>query len=108
MNVVMPTATSSMHTDPALSAASTKTAERGLTVLKSLLDNKVMKENCKAIYAAATSTGKQDADDELVKVRQQKETSNRYPFLDYTPNNLCQTIVHLYVVLDQVFCELWI
>lgn len=54
MNVVMPTATSSMHTDPALSAASSKTAERGLKVLKSLHDDSdTTKNDCKAIYNAA-------------------------------------------------------
>lgn len=54
MNVVMPTATSSMHTDPALAATSRKTAQRGLKVLKGLLnESDAAKENCKAIYRAA-------------------------------------------------------
>ena len=45
-----------MHTDPALSAASSKTAERGLKVLKSLLDESdAAKNNCKAIYCAAVA-----------------------------------------------------
>jgi hypothetical protein len=47
-----------MHTDPALMAASSKTAERGIKVLKSLLDNPIMKGNCIAIYAA--SIGEKD------------------------------------------------
>lgn len=73
MNVVMPTATSSMHKDPALSEASSKTAARGLLVLKALLENDSMvKENCKAIYAAA-SLNRESNDDgvdrKLVEVR---------------------------------------
>jgi uncharacterized protein (DUF736 family) len=68
MNVVMPTATSSMHTDSELAAASQKTAERGMRVLSVLLDNPIAKHNCAAIYAA--SSGKQaNSDSDLVKVR---------------------------------------
>jgi hypothetical protein len=68
MNVVMPTATSSMHTDPELIVASKQTAERGIRVLSILLDNPITKRNCVAIYAA--SSGKQvNADADLVKVR---------------------------------------
>jgi hypothetical protein len=71
MNVVMPTATSSMHTDSELAAASQKTAERGMRVLTSLLDNPITKQNCAAIYAA--SSGKQvNADSDLVKVSTRK------------------------------------
>jgi hypothetical protein len=56
MNVVMPTATSSMHTDSALSAASRKTAERGLKVLRSLLkESDAAKDHCKAIYCATVA-----------------------------------------------------
>jgi hypothetical protein len=79
MNVVMPTATSSMHTDPALSAASQKTAERGLKVLKSLLkESDAAKDHCKAIYSAAVAELKENEhhantldrfDAERVKVR---------------------------------------
>jgi hypothetical protein len=61
MNVVMPTATSSMNTDPALSAASQKTAERGLKVLKSLLkESDAAKDHCKAIYCAAVAKLKEN------------------------------------------------
>lgn len=68
MNVIMPTATSSAHKDPDLSAASIKTAERGLRVLKSLLDNETMKKNCKAIYVASSGSDVGGVDEELVKV----------------------------------------
>jgi hypothetical protein len=68
MNVVMPTATSSMHTDAKLAAASQKTAERGMRVLTVLLDNPITKQNCAAIYAS--SSGKEvNSDSDLVKVR---------------------------------------
>lgn len=54
MNVVMPTAMSSMHTDPELSANAARTARRGIRVLKYLQDkNESVKTNCDAIRAAA-------------------------------------------------------
>lgn len=68
MNVVMPIAASSMHTESALATASQKTAERGIRVLNMLLDNPTTKRQCVAIYAATSGKhGKADAD--LVKVR---------------------------------------
>ena len=71
MNVVMPTATSTMHTDSALMAASSKTAERGMRMLMSLLDNPTMKENCVAIYTASAGkeSMKNNVDTKLVEVR---------------------------------------
>jgi len=71
MNVVMPTATSSMHTDPALATASSKTAERGLKILEYLLDDATMQENCNAIYAVSVGkeTSAKDVDAGLVEVR---------------------------------------
>lgn len=54
MNVVMPTAMSSMHTDPELSANAARTARRGIRVLKYLQDkNESVKTNCDAIRAVA-------------------------------------------------------
>lgn len=64
----MPTATSSMHMDPELAAASQKTAERGIRVLSTLLDNPITKRNCAAIYAASSGK-KANADADLAKVR---------------------------------------
>jgi hypothetical protein len=45
----MPTATSSMHTDPSLSEASIRTAERGITILRTLMGSELARKNCRAI-----------------------------------------------------------
>ena len=73
MNVVMPTAMSSMHTDPELSANAARTARRGVRVLKYLQDkNESVKTNCDAIRAVAAGddTENCDRDEERVEVSQ--------------------------------------
>jgi len=70
MNVVMPTAMSSMHTDPELSANAARTARRGIRVLKYLQDkNESVKTNCDAIRAVAAGddTENCDRDEERVE-----------------------------------------
>lgn len=59
MNVVMPTAMSTMHTDSQLQASSKQTAERGVRILKALLSldpDGLAERNVRAIYTAADST----------------------------------------------------
>jgi hypothetical protein len=56
MNVVMPTATSSMHKKPELAEASLKTAQRGIRVLLAIVDKPAVQENCQAIFEAATGS----------------------------------------------------
>ena len=69
MNVVMPTAMTTMHTDPEQQNASRLTAERGLRILQhlnTLCESKV-KENCDAmLVAAAQDAADNDDDDGLV------------------------------------------
>ena len=71
--MVMPTATSSMHTDPSLSEASMRTAERGKTILKTLMGSELARKNCRAIYQASLVQEPDETDDsvdeELVEVR---------------------------------------
>ena len=56
MNVIMPTATASMHDDPLLAKSSRMTAERGTKVLLSLFkDVEALRINCLAILCAACS-----------------------------------------------------
>ena len=70
MNVVMPTAVSSMHDDPALADASKRTAQRGRKVLMTMLDNIEMRKNCRAIYKASIQYDSDNViEDDLVKVR---------------------------------------
>lgn len=64
MNVIMPTAMSTMHTDDTLQASSARTAERGIRILKHLatLDPDGVKPVCTAILAA-TSDSKETTGD---------------------------------------------
>ena len=53
MNVIMPTAMITMHTDAELSQNSAKTAKRGAKIVKALIEKPGMKEQCIAIYNVA-------------------------------------------------------
>jgi len=70
MNVIMPTAMTTMHQDPLLAANSAKTAQRGTRILQALLqddDNQVqekVRQTCKAIYEVATTTTVEDDNDD--------------------------------------------
>ena len=69
MNVVMPTAMTSMHTDPEMSNNAAKTAKRGTRVLKHLQDkDDSVKTNCDAIRAVATGGGADSCVEERVEV----------------------------------------
>ena len=74
MNVVMPTAMTSMHTDPELSNNAAQTAKRGIRVLKYLQDKKdSVKTNCDAIRAVATGDGADSCVEERVEVSKEME-----------------------------------
>lgn len=60
MNVIMPTAMVTMHTDSRLSESSSKTAARGAKFLMTLKDNAEVQRNMKAIYAVATGDSSSD------------------------------------------------
>ena len=69
MNVIMPTAMTSMHTDPDLQKNSSMTAERGIKILNILKDHPDTPMHCKAIYDVATTSienGDAKQDDSLV------------------------------------------
>uniref|UniRef100_A0A7S4S0L9 Uncharacterized protein n=1 Tax=Ditylum brightwellii TaxID=49249 RepID=A0A7S4S0L9_9STRA len=92
MNVIMPTAMVTMHTDPNLSSSSAKTAKRGKVILSTLLqdeadgekDDFLALDNCLAMLEAADAAINtmevemddddddddegDDVDEELVKV----------------------------------------
>lgn len=67
MNVIMPTAMVTLHTDRDLSDSSKATAAKGIVVAKFLMREEHMKENCMAIIGAITldTTG---CDPKLVEV----------------------------------------
>ena len=70
MNVIMPTAMSTMHTDPTLIESSAKTAKRGKKVLCSLKDRQETKNQIKAILSAVFSVRNNvESDSADVKVR---------------------------------------
>lgn len=72
MNVVMPTAMTSMHTDPELADNAAQTAKRGIRVLKYLQDKEdSVKTNCDAIRAVATGDGADNCVEERVVVSEE-------------------------------------
>jgi len=89
MNVIMPVAMTTMHTDEESAARSATTAQRGIRVLKALLlssssDIPELPENVEAIWEVArssTTTLKDDeavtftSDKKLIKVREEQKRS---------------------------------
>lgn len=69
MNVIMPVAMTSMHTDPLLSSNSGKTAKRGIKILKAILDKPGTVEQCQAIYNVAKGDIEDVENDKDIKVR---------------------------------------
>jgi hypothetical protein len=58
MNVIMPTAMITMHTDKDMSQQSARTAERGIRVLQALRERlPIVSEECHAILAVAQGRG---------------------------------------------------
>ena len=55
MNVVMPTAMMSLHTDASMSASAAKTAERAKIILRKLSKSKILQQNIEGILAAASN-----------------------------------------------------
>lgn len=74
MNVVMPTAMTTMHTDATLSASSAITAQRAKRIIKALIkDNPAMSENCAAIVTAALAESTMETNnDDLVNVSEKE------------------------------------
>lgn len=54
MNVIMPTAMTSIHEDPELKSCASKTADNGLKILRLLKGESDVVSNCKAIYQVAS------------------------------------------------------
>ena len=54
MNVIMPTAMTSIHEDPELKDCAKKTADNGLKILRLLKGESDVVNNCKAIYQVAS------------------------------------------------------
>jgi len=55
MNVIMPTAMSSIHEDAELKECATKTALNGLKILRLLKENSEVFDNCQAIYSVSNN-----------------------------------------------------
>lgn len=58
----MPTAMTSMHTDEELAQSSAQTAQRGIKVLKALIDKPGLREQCQAIYDVSIGTNDDSKD----------------------------------------------
>ena len=67
MNVIMPTAMSSIHQDPELRECASKTAINGKKILRLLKDSEDVKMNCNAISSVCTGDSS-GADEKLVQV----------------------------------------
>ena len=67
MNVIMPTAMSTMHQEKELQESSARTAKRGLCVLETLIDqHALIEDNAKAILAVATDQSKDEKKSNLL------------------------------------------
>ena len=66
MNVVMPTAMSSIHEDAELKECASKTAVNGMKILRLLKDDDDVVMNCKAIVSVCQGT--RDGDEDLIEV----------------------------------------
>ncbi|KAL3798296.1 hypothetical protein HJC23_000210 [Cyclotella cryptica] len=66
MNVVMPTAMTSLHTHPDLKECAAKTANNGKKILRLLRGNRLMMDNCRAIARVCDGTAGVE-EEELIK-----------------------------------------
>jgi hypothetical protein len=66
MNVIMPTAMSSIHQDVELRECASKTAVNGIKILRLLKDSDDVTMNCKAIMSVCRGTG--DGSEDLIEV----------------------------------------
>lgn len=64
MNVIMPTAMSSLHTDSELRECASKTADNGKKILRLIRHDNDVVSNCKAI--SSVCTGETDGGDEVL------------------------------------------
>ena len=74
MNVIMPTAMSSLHQDAELRECASKTAGNGLKILRLLKGNEEVVRNCKAIMIVCQGTG-EGPEDEFFEVMIQVSAS---------------------------------
>ena len=71
MNVVMPTAMSTMHNEDELRQSSVQTAKRGLSILATMAgEHQSVKSNAEAILKVALDNKGDDIDSTLVEVSQ--------------------------------------
>ena len=68
MNVIMPTAMTSIHNDAELKECAAKTASNGKKILSLLKGNEVVISNCKAILSVCQDLRSEDASGDLVEV----------------------------------------
>ena len=66
MNVIMPTAMTSIHQDPELKECAAKTASNGKKILRLLKGNDDVVSNCKAILSVCE--GVENGSDDLITV----------------------------------------
>ena len=93
MNVIMPTAMSSLHEDAELRECASKTAVNGMKILRLLKDDDDVMMNCKAIVSVCRGTV--DGAEDLIEVSSVKSSAYLRPIRSYLLKNL---IFHTFVV----------
>ncbi len=76
MNVIMPTAMTSIHEDPELKECASKTADNGMKILRLLKGDSDVISNCKAIYQV--SSDEVDGGDDLIEYWNKFFTNYKY------------------------------
>lgn len=94
MNVVMPTAMSTMHTDPDLQASSRSTAQKGIQVLQFLRScrRKEVTTTAKAMVEAASRPKEEDSKDADPDVDYWKRFFDRYDYGPRERSNIASSI----------------
>lgn len=67
MNVIMPTAMSSIHQDPELRECASKTANNGLKILRLVKDDEIVTNHCSAIRDVCNNNNGTQGDAELIE-----------------------------------------
>jgi len=96
MNVVMPTAMSTMHETEELQQSSALTAERGLSVLEALAgEHHLVEDNARAILAAAataTDQGKDDDNSSSSLIQYWKKFFDKWGYKEIQKNDISKSM----------------
>jgi hypothetical protein len=92
MNVIMPTAMSSIHEDAELKECASKTAVNGMKILRLLKDDDYVIMNCKAIMSVCRGTG--EGAEDMIEVSLNSDTPSPQ-CLSYIPTSKISTVLYI-------------